>query len=157
MKTTLVTLAFLFLFAIGCTPTVGVFEKNVSIPGQAWSSTFKPVITFEIKDTGAYYRMFVVLRHTDAYRFKNIWLNIGVQPPGDSIYVNRKNLALATDERGWLGKGMDDLYEHRSLLEEKPRQFSKPGVYTFTLQQIMREDPLQYVMNAGIRLEKVIE
>jgi hypothetical protein len=31
----------------------------------------------------------------------------------------------------------------------------KKGMYTFTLQHVMREDPLQYVMNAGIRVEKV--
>lgn len=103
------------------------------------------------------YRMFVVLRHSDAYRYKNLWLNIGVQSPGDSPHVNKINLTLGNDEKGWLGKGMDDIFEHRVLLENVPRRFTKTGTYTFTLQQIMREDPLDHVMNAGIRLEKVAE
>ena len=33
----------------------------------------------------------------------------------------------------------------------------KTGIYKFTLQQIMREDPLEHVMNVGIRLEKVAQ
>ena len=127
------------------------------IPDHAWSSKFKPEISFEISDTLALYRMYVVLRHSDAYGYKNIWLNVGVQSPGDSIYMNRINLLLASDDRGWLGKGMDDIFEHRALLENVPRRFPKAGLYKFSLQQIMREDPLEHVMNAGIRLEKVVE
>lgn len=141
-----------------CTLPVGEFERNVVIPDHNWKSDFKPEINFEVKtDTASYYRIFVVLRHTDAYKYKNIWLTISVRPPGDSAFINRRNLTLATDERGWLGKGMDDIFEHRILLDANPVKFSKPGIYTFTLQQIMREDPLANILNAGIRLEKVAD
>jgi gliding motility-associated lipoprotein GldH len=61
-------------------------------------------------------------------------------------------LALATDSKGWLGTGMDDIFEHRILITalERPRA----GTYKFLLGNIMREDPLEYVMNVGIRVEK---
>lgn len=84
-------------------------------------------------------------------------MNVSVQSPGDSARINRINLTLANDEKGWLGKGMDDIFEHRILLENVPRRFTKSGTYNFILQQIMREDPLDHVMNVGIRLEKVPE
>jgi hypothetical protein len=38
------------------------------------------------------------------------------------------------------------------MISQLPR---KPGKYSFTLQQDMREDPLEHVMNVGIRVEKV--
>jgi gliding motility-associated lipoprotein GldH len=156
LKQNLFITATSILLLMGCSPNNGLFEKNVAIPQHAWSSSFKPEISFEIKDdTTSYYRIFLVLRHTDAYRYKNIWLNVGVQSPGDSMRINRVNLTLAQDDRGWLGKGMDDIFEHRVLLEAIPRRFSRTGTYKFTIQQIMREDPLEHVMNAGIRLEKV--
>ena len=157
MKRTPVFILMFIVLIHSCTPPVGVFEKNISIPDHEWSSNFKPEISFEIKDTVALYRLYVVLRHTDAYGFKNIWLNVGVQSPGEKIYSNRINLLLASDDKGWLGKGMDDVFEHRALLENTPRRFLKTGIYKFTLQQIMREDPLEHVMNAGIRLEKVAQ
>ena len=141
-----------------CTIPVGVFEKNVPLPNHQWKSSFTPTIRFEVNtDTVSNYRVFVVLRHSDAYRYKNIWLTITVQPPGDSAFINRRNLILATDEKGWLGKGMDDIFEHRILLDEQPVKFIKRGTYTFALKQIMREDPLESIWNVGIRLEKVTD
>ncbi len=154
LKKLVFPIVILMLALVGCRPN-GVFEKNISIPEHAWNSQFKPSIQFTVEDTTSLYRIYVVFRHTDAYRYKNVWMTITVQPPGDFAYVNRKNLTLATDERGWLGSGMDDIFEHRILLDASPSRFPKKGVYTFTLAQIMREDPLEHVMNAGIRIEKV--
>ena len=54
----------------------------------------------------------------------------------------------------WLGSGMDDIFEHRILINPQPRPLRK-GTYTFTLEQDMREDPLEHILNAGIRVEKV--
>ncbi|AXY76425.1 gliding motility lipoprotein GldH [Paraflavitalea soli] len=145
-----------FLVIASCT-TVDVFEKNVAIPNHAWSSQFKPEITFEIKDTTSLYDMYLVVRHTDAYRYKNIWVNIGMQAPGDSVAVSKSlELQLATDSKGWLGTGMDDIFEHRILITPAQRpQLLKKGLYRFRLTNIMREDPLEHVMNVGIRVEKV--
>jgi gliding motility-associated lipoprotein GldH len=150
---------FIIVFSMlaACEPQPGTFEKNISIPGHAWSNQFQPTINFSIEDTISSYRIFIVIRHSDAYRYKNIWMNIGVQPPGDSTYYNRRNLTLANDSKGWLGSGMDDIYEHRILLNAQPYKFPRKGSYQFILQQIMREDPLENVLDAGIRIEKVTE
>ena len=141
------------LAVAGCT-TIDVFEKNVSIPNLEWSSAFKPEIEFEVADTASLYNIYIVVRHTDAYRYKNIWLNVYTQVPGDSIIKQRLDLALATDDKGWLGSGMDDIFEHRIRITNAPVRLNKKGLYKFRLEQIMREDPLQYVMNVGIRVEK---
>jgi gliding motility-associated lipoprotein GldH len=146
----------LLLLLIGCT-TAGINEQSVAIPDHAWRSSYSPSFTFSVSDTQSRYRVYIVLRHTDAYRYKNLWLQLGVKVPGDSLLTDRRNLILATDDKGWLGKGMDDIYEHRILLNEEPAYFRKAGSYTYTLSHLMREDPLEHVMNAGIRIEKVTE
>jgi len=140
-------------FLTTCT-TVDVFEKNITIPKHEWKSSFKPEVVFEIKDTLARYNIFAVIRHTDAYRFKNIWLNMYTQFPGDSLKKQQLDLQLATDDKGWLGSGMDDIFEHRILITDEPALL-KTGTYRFRLENIMREDPLEYIMNVGIRVEKV--
>lgn len=143
-----------FLVISSCT-TIDVFEKNVAIPKQAWSSQFKPVISFEIKDTVSLYNIYLVIRHTDAYRYKNIWVNIEAQPPGGAKNSQSLELQLATDSKGWLGKGMDDIFEHRILITPAQRpEALKKGIYHFRIANIMREDPLEHVMNVGIRIEK---
>ena len=49
---------------------------------------------------------------------------------------------------------MDDIIEQRILLSQRALRVRKPGTYTFTIEHLMREDPLEEVLNAGIRLEK---
>lgn len=103
----------------------------------------------------ARYTIYVVLRHSDAYRYKNIWVNVHMKSPNGTVRSEPLELRLATDEKGWLGTGMDDIFEHRIPIT--PPQDPKPlsaGTYTFRLENIMREDPLKNIMNVGIRLEK---
>ncbi len=147
--------SLVFVSFITACETIDVFEKNVSIPNHEWSSAYQPEIAFEISDTTSFYNIYVVLRHTDAYRYKNIWMNIYTQVPGDTLLKQRLDLLLATDDKGWLGSGMDDIFEHRVRITGEPQKLTKPGLYKFRLEQIMREEPLQYVMNVGIRVEKV--
>ncbi|WP_207511504.1 gliding motility lipoprotein GldH [Longitalea luteola] len=147
-----------YLVLPGC-GTVDVFEKNVTIPGQSWNSSFKPEIAFNIepKDTTSRFNIFIVIRHTDAYRYKNIWINVHTESPKGVINNQPLNLQLATDEKGWLASGMDDIFEHRILITppNSPERLSA-GIYRFKLENIMREDPLKNVMNVGIRLEKAL-
>jgi gliding motility-associated lipoprotein GldH len=133
---------------------VDLFEKTVAIPGHQWKSDFKPSFTFEIKDSSAMYQVWLVMRHTEKYNFNNIYLNLSAMLAGqDTVLKVRRDINLASNEGGWKGTGMDDIYEHRLALGE-PQQL-KPGTYTFTLEQIMREDPLAHVMNVGLRIEKI--
>lgn len=155
-KKNILLISITLLLISSCT-RIGVFEKDVAIPGHAWSAAFKPVIDFEVTDTASLYNIFVVIRHTNAYRYNNIWLNIYTLFPGDTARKQQRfELPLATDDKGWLGSGMDDIYEQRvSITKDRPVKFPRPGIYHFKLENVMREDPLQYVMNVGIRVEKV--
>ena len=129
----------------------------MAIPLQQWHSDFKPEISFTISDTAALYNIFLVLRHSDAYHFNNIWLRVHRSGP-DTSYTHQLEIKLANikNNDSWLGTGMDDIWETRSQINESPVQFRQKGTYTFQLEQIMREDPLARVINVGIRIEKAI-
>lgn len=135
-----------------CTP-IDLYEKSVAIPQHAWKNSFKPTFTFTIKDTSSLYQLFLVLRHTEKYNYTNIYITLYTLLPGqDTAMKIRRDLTLATNDKGWLAKGMDDIYEHRIELGDP--QTLKAGTYTFTLEQIMREDPLENILDVGLRVEK---
>lgn len=141
----------------GCT-SVDLYEHSVPIPGHSWKSSFKPSFNFTITDTASAYNVFLVLRHNDRYDFNNIYVNIYAKQPGsDSAQKVQYDLRLGSDLTGWMGSGMDDVYEHRILLTPRDQRFyfRKPGTYTFTVEQIMREDPLRNVYDVGVRIEKL--
>jgi len=143
------TTSFIFF---SCT-TSDLYEKTMAIPAQQWETSFTPEFSFTIKDTSTLYQVYFVLRHTEKYNYNNIWINLYSQPPGDTLHKAPYELQLATNEKGWLATGMNDIYEHRLKLT-RPIQLNT-GEYKLKLENIMREDPLQHVLNVGIRVEKV--
>jgi gliding motility-associated lipoprotein GldH len=146
---------FALILCIGGCTQLDVYEKNATMPKQEWAYSFKPSFDFTITDTNSSYGIYIVLRHTDAYRYNNIWLNAGTKFPGDSMRYQRLELSLGNDATGWEGTGMDDIWEVRKPITKGPIKLSKTGNYTFTLSQVMRENPLEHIMSAGIRVEKV--
>lgn len=133
--------------------SIDLYEKSVTIPRHQWERSFRPEFNFAITDTTIPYQLYFILRHNEKYNFNNIYINVYVKGPGQDTAVKiQKDLVLATNEKGWLATGMDDIYEHRIPLA--PAQTLKAGDYTFTIEQIMREDPLKNILNAGLRIEK---
>jgi gliding motility-associated lipoprotein GldH len=130
---------------------IELFEKNTPIPKLSWSNNFDATGTFNITDTTSLYNVFVVLRHTDTYQYNNIWLNVGLQAPGDSMKTQKINLPLGSDAQGWEGIGMNDIWEVRKLIASLSL---KKGNYNFKIGQMMRDNPLEHVMSVGLRLEK---
>ncbi|MBY0480952.1 MAG: gliding motility lipoprotein GldH [Chitinophagaceae bacterium] len=133
---------------------INSFEKTVFFPKHEWDSKVQPNFQFEITDTVAAYHIYVVIRHEDAYHYSNLWLNVSTTAPGEKSNTQKVNLQLANNTSGWLGTGMDDIFDHRIRITKLPIHLKK-GIYQFNLQQIMREDPLGAILNAGIRVEKI--
>lgn len=148
----LLLIACCLLFA--CT-TIDLYEKVEAIPKHEWQTAYKPQFEFTIKDTTSNYQVYLIVRHNNQYKYNNIWVNLYAKAPTDSMQKFSLELPLANKE-GWLGSGMDDVYEHRIAFTLDPQKFnfSRSGNYIFTLEQIMRDNPLTDIMNVGIRIEK---
>lgn len=133
----------------GCSK-LNLYEKLKWFPQNAWASSDTAKFSFTIKDS-ALYKMYFVVRHTDAYHFNNIWVDMHVKDP-DSSYTVKREFRLANGQQ-WLGTGMGDVFEHRIAFANNAGKL-KPGNYQFTLTPVMREDPLENIVNVGIRVER---
>jgi gliding motility-associated lipoprotein GldH len=142
------------IFFVSCTQ-IDSFEQDATIPKYEWHYDYTPSFDFTITDTAAQYNLYIVLRHTDAYRYNNICLNVGTQWQADTVAYQRFDLALGSDASGWEGTGMDDIWEVRKSITEGPFKFKRPGNYKFIVAQQMRENPLNDMMSVGIRVEKM--
>ena len=79
------------MFCWGCN-NINVYEWNTPISKHSWNSNAKIKGSFNIEDTAAYYNLYIIIRHTDSYNYNNIWLNVGLQYPDDTIQFKKKNL-----------------------------------------------------------------
>ena len=102
-----------------------VFEKTAFFPNHEWESSNIPSFTFTIEDTVSTYQIYVIVRHTDAYHFNNLWMNISTQAPGDSVRTQPVNVKLADNTKGWLGIAMDDIIDHRIRITRFPGKLKK--------------------------------
>lgn len=148
-----VCMVTLVVVSAACT-NINIYERTEYFPTHTWADSVKPSFTFNITDTTRPYNLYIVLRHTDAYHFNNMWVNVTTQAPQGKPETQMLELPLATNANGWLAKGMDDIFEHRIRINQYPVNL-KLGTYQFTLQHTMRENPLTNVLNAGIRVERV--
>jgi gliding motility-associated lipoprotein GldH len=133
--------------------TLRVYEKNIEIPGTFWDYHFIPSFEAYLTDTASYYNLYVTIRHTDAYRYSNLWLLITSQYPGQAAKTSRVELPLADQDGKWLGSGMDDIFSQRAPILQNA-SFHASGLYRFSLVQDMRQNPLPHVMSIGFRVEK---
>lgn len=152
-------LALLILITIGSCkfPATPTFQKEYALKNAKWDSENTLKFEVEIKDTGAVYQSYILLRHDDNYPYSNIWLRLNSKLQGNDNDKKgvRLNLKLADLNGVWLGKGMGSIWEHKIPLSKKEGLiFEQPGIYEISLTQIMREDPLTSVLNAGLVIQK---
>ena len=143
----------LVLFIASCEP-IQLYEQTTSYPSHEWSSKQVNSYQFNITDTNSLYKIYFVIRHHNAYHYKNIWLQLNTKSPSDTVVKQMLNLQLADDQKGWLGVGMDDIFDQRIPINATPTKL-KLGIYNFSLQHTMREDPLLGILATGLRVEKV--
>ena len=147
-----------FMVIQGCIQS-NVYEKNITIANNKWAHKHKPVFEFEITDTAANYLVYFTIRHTDAYPFSNIWMNVHTTMPGSTkAQMLRTEVPLAEEDGKWMGRTFNEICSQQLLLtKDGSVHFDKKGKYVIKLEQIMRQDPLPEILSIGLRLEKVVK
>lgn len=149
---------FLLAGAIsGCLPSP-FYQKQEAIPNNAWNFNYRPLFKFEITDSTARYYPFIILQHTQAYPYSNMWVWLYIKTPGDSVIKKeRLNLTLAAPDGRWLGRGLGAIYEERIPVNLGDSvHLKKTGTYEIAIEQNMRKNPLPEVMHVGLRVQKVV-
>ena len=141
------------LMGMAACQTMPLSEQNTIHSDHQWNSTKPEKYLFNVTDTNSLYKVSFVIRHHNAYHYKNIWVELSHYGTGEKPQTASFNLNLADDQKGWLGTGMDDIYDQRIPLTSKPVKL-KYGINTFVIKHTMREDPLQNILSTGIRIEK---
>jgi len=136
---------------VSCTDTA-VLDQNVAIADHAWHYEDRPQLTAHITDITRPYAIYLNLRHTPDYAYSNVFVLLHQRQPNGRDTTERIELTLAESDGRWLGRGAGSVYAHQHLIKESVR-FPDTGNYVFTLEQNMRENPLQGIVDVGIRVE----
>lgn len=145
------TWLFIILLFASC-DRAHVYEKNVKIPKFEWDK--ENILKFEvpITDSAASYNMYFNIRNASGYSFSNLFLFFTTRAPNGMRERDTVEIKLADETGRWLGDGLGDIWDNQILFKKNFR-FPVSGTYFFEMEQAMRVNPLQYIMDAGIRIE----
>lgn len=129
-----------------------LFDDNIAIKQGVWTPDENALFEVNIQDTTISYKFYINIRHTEAYRFSNLYIFMNTRFPNGNITRDTLECLLATPAGKWLGKGFGELKDNQILLNSALR-FPLKGKYTFELEQGMRVKELKDITDIGIRIE----
>lgn len=92
-------------------------------------------------------RLSMALRHTNAYPYRNLWLEIGYTTADGIGRADTVAIELCDSYGRWYGKGIGDLYQDEAVVAEGLRLY--PGS-ELTVRHIMRVDTLIGIERVGL-------
>ncbi|MBS1772837.1 MAG: gliding motility lipoprotein GldH [Bacteroidetes bacterium] len=136
-----------------CLPSAH-YQKEYSMPGNEWQYNNKLSFKFDVTDTTSFYRLFFILRHTEAYPHSNIWVVIYTKKPGANTFDKmRCEIPLAEPSGKWMGRGMGSIWEHRYNFSGNLK-FLQKGTWEIQFEQNTRINPLPEVLQVGLLVEQ---
>lgn len=155
MRTVALISALAGLLLAGCSRHV-VFQADAQAPGGAWARAWKPQFAFDISDTVAQRDLYLDIRHTGDYPFSNIYLFTTLEGPAGLVFTDTVECTLADPAGRWYGKGTGFIFSDRfqaHVLYRMNNRFPQAGRYVLTLEQAMRTEQLEGIIDVGISVE----
>jgi len=129
------------------------YDESLSLSNDQWPGDKEMSFKINIEDTVNTYRFYLNVRNSTAYKYNNIYFFLTTEYPGGGMSRDTIECQLAARDGKWLGRGSGRYRDNRIMIRENIR-FPRKGEYTLSLNQAMREDTLQGVSEAGVRLER---
>jgi gliding motility-associated lipoprotein GldH len=154
MKLGFVGCFLLMMFLSSCDKSA-IIDENRKIENSMWDASKPLVFIAQITDTIAGHNVYINLRNSGTYSFSNIFLFMNTQFPNGQLDRDTLEIRLATPEGKWMGKGLGDVWDNRILFKKNVR-FPQKGEYRFEITHAMRMNPLQGILDGGMRIERLL-
>lgn len=140
------------VLCIACTnrPIYSVYEP---IAEKGWHQDSLRTFTFDIDDTDATYDLVLYFRHTERFRYQNLWLFVDAELGQKEMKADTIEFFLADDRGQWLGNNNSGFIE-MPVLYEQAYIFDSIGSYRLSLQQGMRDSVLKEMIAVGLQIYK---
>ncbi|MBO9619061.1 MAG: gliding motility lipoprotein GldH [Niabella sp.] len=150
------SIVYLLILFIACgllsCRQVVVNERIADIPAHEWQQNHAAVVDLDVAAT-APYQLYFIFRHTEQYPYNNIVAKVTIKDTLNKVIAALTvNAPLASASGKWEGNAIDDLYDH--FIKLNTIVPLRRGRYHFIITHQMKDDPLPFVLNAGIAIEK---
>jgi gliding motility-associated lipoprotein GldH len=129
------------------------YRESKDIPDSEWNKNNILSYKFSISDTLQPYNVYLNVRNTSKYQFRNLYLFVETTSPSGQSVKDTFECILADEKGRWYGKGWGDIYENK-ILYKKFIRFPRSGTYSIEIQQAMRKANLKHITDLGVLIEE---
>ncbi len=139
-------ISFILLCLGACGPGHNDYSHffNIDTDGWKYGDTLK--FTPEPQDSIVTGRLNLILRHSNAYAYSNIWLEIR-HFNGDSTRIDTINIEMADIYGQWHGNGLGSSFQYELPLSNNITLYRNKPI---TINHIMRVDKLEAIEQVGL-------
>lgn len=128
-----------------------MFSEYRHLPLEGWSADSAIVFYAPIPDTTLSYDVLLLVRHTQQYKYQNMWLFVDEKQTSTAIVTHDTIEFYLADDRGrWLGNGYGNIREMPVLYGQNIT--FKTDTIMLSVVQAMREQTLHGVSEIGLKI-----
>lgn len=148
MKKLLVLSLFISVILSSCTDLYRGFSK---VKDLKWYKSDAKKFTVDIKKDG-YYDLIFAFRYATAYPYNNIKVIISKKNPSGEEFSKEAEFIVVDDNNNYIGDVAGDIWDLENPFDVN--EFMKKGLYEFTIEHNMINDPVIVVMEIGLIVRK---
>ncbi len=139
------------IMIVSCTDHV-VYHHTQQVENETWHIEDTLRFNVQIEDTLSLHELFLDVRNTTDYAYRNLFLFMDIEFPGGRVLRDTLECTLAERDGSWTGKGFGRIKSNRFLFRDDV-WFPDAGTYKFKVYQGMRYENLPGITDIGIRIE----
>jgi len=147
--------AVLALLLFSCNPG-RMYEKHLGTPGLEWEKSDKKKFSVDITDTNVKYDIIIAVRHAQGFPYKYLHVDMKSITPSNKESSRIYELEVIDDGNQYKGEGMGDIWD-LEVPVEKDVTFKEAGTYVFEIEHKEQNDPVAFIMEIGLIIEKTGE
>ena len=154
MKNQLFAFLVISLVLASCQPEGRVFSENKELsPELEWKKDDIRKFKVPIEDTGEKYNHSLAFRYASGFQFDKAKVRVTEIDPDDIASVYQYNLKVRDENGEYIGEPGLDIWDSEHLVEEG-KSYDKKGTYTYIIEHVMPQDPLNFAMEIGLIVDE---
>ena len=146
---------FILLLNTGCNGDY-VFQKEIEISGGGWYYNNALAFDFDIDDISKKYNLLLEVEHAGDFGYQNLYVQFHTTYPSGEKKTQIVSLELANKSGIWNGKCGGNICRVEIPLQTNT-VFKETGRHSISVEQYMRKDPIEGVLNMAIKIKEVKE
>jgi len=151
----LISIFTVTIIFVSCQPKSRIYYEHKELsPNVEWLKKDVREFNIPVKDSSILYNLSLSFRYATGYNYNIAKVKITETSPNGKKNTNEFELKIRDEKGDYLGEPGYDIWDSEHLIEPN-KKYEEIGTYTYQIEHIMPNDPLNMTMEIGVILDKI--